>query len=135
MQGNLTVCSRSLFLFDEMDKLAPGLIEVLRPFLGSSWVVYGTNYRKAIFIFIRWGQLCSGHWCRNTCQRSQLSSLIPWSHSRILFPPRAHLGSPPKSPVPSLVTPSFKVFNSPLTFLKPGFSLFILIFFVALLLG
>lgn len=60
VQGNLTACSRSLFLFDEMDKLAPGLIEVLRPFLGSSWVVYGTNYRKAIFIFIRWGRLCSG---------------------------------------------------------------------------
>ncbi|XP_025790666.1 prosalusin isoform X1 [Puma concolor] len=37
-----------------MDKLAPGLMEVLRPFLGSSWVVFGTNYRKAIFIFIRW---------------------------------------------------------------------------------
>ncbi|KAF6328291.1 torsin family 2 member A [Rhinolophus ferrumequinum] len=52
VQGNLTVCGRSLFLFDEMDKLAPGLMEVLRPFLGSSWVVYGTNYRKAIFIFI-----------------------------------------------------------------------------------
>ncbi|KAM5259039.1 prosalusin isoform 1-T1 [Hipposideros larvatus] len=52
VQGNLTVCGRSLFLFDEVDKLAPGLMEVLRPFLGSSWVVYGTNYRKAIFIFI-----------------------------------------------------------------------------------
>lgn len=55
VQGNLTTCGRSLFLFDEMDKLTPGLMEVLRPFLGSSWVVYGTNYRKAIFIFIRWG--------------------------------------------------------------------------------
>ncbi|XP_045879283.1 prosalusin isoform X1 [Meles meles] len=52
VQGNLTACSRSLFLFDEMDKLAPGLMEVLLPFLGSSWVVFGTNYRKAIFIFI-----------------------------------------------------------------------------------
>ncbi|KAL0606417.1 Torsin-2A [Plecturocebus cupreus] len=52
VQGNLTVCGRSLFLFDEMDKMPPGLMEVLRPFLGSSWVVYGTNYRKAIFIFI-----------------------------------------------------------------------------------
>ncbi|XP_007528911.2 prosalusin isoform X1 [Erinaceus europaeus] len=52
VQGNLTACGRSLFLFDEMDELAPGLMEVLRPFLGSSWVVYGTNYRKAIFIFI-----------------------------------------------------------------------------------
>lgn len=59
VQGNLTACSRSLFLFDEMDKLAPGLMEVLLPFLGSSWVVFGTNYRKAIFIFIRWAQLCS----------------------------------------------------------------------------
>uniref|UniRef100_A0A2K5P2U8 Torsin family 2 member A n=1 Tax=Cercocebus atys TaxID=9531 RepID=A0A2K5P2U8_CERAT len=55
VQGNLTACGRSLFLFDEMDKMPPGLMEVLRPFLGSSWVVYGTNYRKAIFIFIRWG--------------------------------------------------------------------------------
>lgn len=55
VQGNLTACGRSLFLFDEMDELAPGLMEVLRPFLGPSWVVYGTNYRKAIFIFIRWG--------------------------------------------------------------------------------
>lgn len=55
VQGNLTVCGRSLFLFDEMDKLTPGLMEVLQPFLGPSWVVYGTNYRKAIFIFIRWG--------------------------------------------------------------------------------
>lgn len=125
MQGNLTACSRSLFLFDEMDKLAPGLIEVLRPFLGSSWVVYGTNYRKAIFIFIRWGQLCSGHWCRNTCQRSQLSSLVPWQNT---VPPQGPFGFPPKVPMPSLVTPSFKVFDSPLTFSKPGFSLLILIF-------
>ncbi|KAL2782093.1 prosalusin isoform c precursor, partial [Daubentonia madagascariensis] len=60
VQGNLTACGRSLFLFDEMDKMPPGLMEVLRPFLGSSWVVYGTNYRKAIFIFIRW-LLALGH--------------------------------------------------------------------------
>ncbi|XP_042130793.1 prosalusin isoform X3 [Peromyscus maniculatus bairdii] len=52
VQGNLTACGRSLFLFDEMDKLPPGLMEVLQPFLGPSWVVYGTNYRKAMFIFI-----------------------------------------------------------------------------------
>uniref|UniRef100_A0A4X2KWX7 Torsin family 2 member A n=1 Tax=Vombatus ursinus TaxID=29139 RepID=A0A4X2KWX7_VOMUR len=52
--GNLTTCGRSLFLFDEVDKMHPGLLGVLRPFLGPSWVVYGTNYRKAIFIFLRW---------------------------------------------------------------------------------
>ncbi|XP_016283547.1 prosalusin isoform X3 [Monodelphis domestica] len=51
--GNLTACGRSLFLFDEVDKMHPGLLGVLRPFLGPSWVVYGTNYRKAIFIFLR----------------------------------------------------------------------------------
>ncbi|KAM3825421.1 prosalusin [Vipera latastei] len=52
IEGNLTQCSRSLFLFDEMDDLHPGLIEVIAPFLGPSWVVFGTNYRKAIFVFI-----------------------------------------------------------------------------------
>ncbi|XP_069465234.1 prosalusin isoform X2 [Ambystoma mexicanum] len=35
-----------------MDKMPPGLIDVIAPFLGPSWVVYGTNYRKAIFLFI-----------------------------------------------------------------------------------
>ncbi|XP_060106415.1 prosalusin isoform X2 [Heteronotia binoei] len=35
-----------------MDKMHPGLIDVILPFLGPSWVMYGTNYRKAIFIFI-----------------------------------------------------------------------------------
>lgn len=53
IQGNLTNCGRSAFLFDEMDKMHPGLIDVIIPFLGPSWVVYGTNYRKAIFIFVR----------------------------------------------------------------------------------
>ncbi|XP_042334774.1 prosalusin [Sceloporus undulatus] len=52
IQGNLTLCSRSVFLFDEMDKMPPGLIDAIVPFLGPSWVVFGTNYRKAIFIFI-----------------------------------------------------------------------------------
>ncbi|XP_053138048.1 prosalusin isoform X2 [Hemicordylus capensis] len=52
IQGNLTRCGRSVFLFDEMDKMHPGLIDVIIPFLGQSWVVFGTNYRKAIFIFI-----------------------------------------------------------------------------------
>ncbi|NWW84190.1 TOR2A protein, partial [Rhynochetos jubatus] len=52
IQGNLTNCGRSAFLFDEMDKMHPGLIDVIIPFLGPSWVVYGTNYRKAIFVFV-----------------------------------------------------------------------------------
>ncbi|MGH0137902.1 UNVERIFIED_CONTAM: hypothetical protein FKN15_028729 [Acipenser sinensis] len=52
VEGNLTACARSVFVFDEMDKMPPGLIDVLVPFLGSSHVVYQTNYRKAIYVFI-----------------------------------------------------------------------------------
>lgn len=52
VQGNLTECARSVFLFDEMEKMPPGLIDVLEPFLGPSHVVFRTNYRKAIYIFI-----------------------------------------------------------------------------------
>lgn len=53
VQGNVTECARSVFIFDEMDKMAPGLLDVLEPFLGPSHVVFRTNYRKAIYIFIR----------------------------------------------------------------------------------
>ncbi|XP_068167431.1 prosalusin [Antennarius striatus] len=52
VQGNLTKCARSVFMFDEMEKMAPGIIDVLEPFLGPSHVVFRTNYRKAIYIFI-----------------------------------------------------------------------------------
>lgn len=52
MQGNLTECARSIFFFDEMEKMPPGLIDVLEPFLGPSHVMFGTNYRKAIYVFI-----------------------------------------------------------------------------------
>ncbi|XP_018105050.1 torsin-2A-like isoform X2 [Xenopus laevis] len=52
IQGNLTACCRSLFVFEEMDKMHSGLIDAIVPFLGTSWVVYGSNYRKAIFLFI-----------------------------------------------------------------------------------
>lgn len=52
VQGNLTECARSVFIFDEMEKMPPDLIDVLKPFLGPSHVVFRTNYRKAIYIFI-----------------------------------------------------------------------------------
>uniref|UniRef100_A0A3B1IBM5 Torsin n=1 Tax=Astyanax mexicanus TaxID=7994 RepID=A0A3B1IBM5_ASTMX len=52
VQGNLTACARSIFIFDEMEKMPTGLIDVLEPFLGPSHVVFQTNYRKAIYIFI-----------------------------------------------------------------------------------
>uniref|UniRef100_A0A4W3IP92 Torsin-2A n=1 Tax=Callorhinchus milii TaxID=7868 RepID=A0A4W3IP92_CALMI len=50
--GNLSECGRSVFIFDEMDKMHPGLIDAIKPFLGNSHVMFGTNYRKAMFIFV-----------------------------------------------------------------------------------
>ncbi|KAJ8285598.1 hypothetical protein GJAV_G00028660 [Gymnothorax javanicus] len=52
VEGNLTACPRSIFIFDEMERMPPGVIDVLVPFLGPSHVVFQTNYRKAIYIFI-----------------------------------------------------------------------------------
>lgn len=53
IESNLTTCARSIFIFDEMERMPPGLIDVIEPFLGPSHVVYQTNYRKAIYVFIR----------------------------------------------------------------------------------
>uniref|UniRef100_A0AAY5KE47 Torsin family 2 member A n=2 Tax=Esox lucius TaxID=8010 RepID=A0AAY5KE47_ESOLU len=52
LKGNLTACARSIFIFDEMEKMPPGVIDIVAPFLGPSHSVFGTNYRKAIYIFI-----------------------------------------------------------------------------------
>ncbi|XP_078282172.1 prosalusin [Rhinoraja longicauda] len=52
ISGNLSECSRSVFIFDEMDKMPPGLIDAIKPFLGYTHVMFGTDYRKAMFIFI-----------------------------------------------------------------------------------
>ncbi|XP_061752425.1 prosalusin isoform X4 [Nerophis ophidion] len=56
VQGNLTACARSVFIFDEMERMPRGLVDVLEPFLGPSHVVFGTNYRKALYVFIRRGR-------------------------------------------------------------------------------
>ncbi|KAG5261043.1 hypothetical protein AALO_G00299330 [Alosa alosa] len=52
IEGNLTTCARSIFIFDEMERMPSGLIDVLEPYLGPLHVVYQTNYRKAIYVFI-----------------------------------------------------------------------------------
>ncbi|XP_057289346.1 torsin-1A-like [Hydractinia symbiolongicarpus] len=45
-------CERSLFIFDEMDKMPIGLTDVLKPFLDFHVNIEGQNYRKNIFIFL-----------------------------------------------------------------------------------
>lgn len=46
-------CPQSLFIIDEMDKLHPGLIETIRPYIDVNANIGGTDYRQSIFIFLR----------------------------------------------------------------------------------
>ncbi|XP_035628388.1 torsin-1A-like isoform X2 [Oncorhynchus keta] len=52
IKGNVTNCPRSMFIFDKMDKMHPGLIDCIKPYLGYSEYLDGVSYRQAIFIFL-----------------------------------------------------------------------------------
>ena len=45
-------CGRSLFIFDEMDKMPAGLLDELKSFIDFHPHVEGVDYRKNIFIFL-----------------------------------------------------------------------------------
>ncbi|NXW10999.1 TOR1B protein, partial [Fregetta grallaria] len=52
IRGNVSACPHSVFIFDEMDKMHPGLIDAIKPFLDYYEQVDGVSYRQAIFIFL-----------------------------------------------------------------------------------
>ncbi|XP_040576430.1 torsin-1B isoform X2 [Lepeophtheirus salmonis] len=52
IKGNITICSRSVFVFDEIDKMPPHVIDGIKPFLDFHEDVDSIDCRKAIFIFI-----------------------------------------------------------------------------------
>ncbi|KAK3524596.1 hypothetical protein QTP70_029917 [Hemibagrus guttatus] len=52
IKGNVSACPRSMFIFDEMDKMHPGLIDSIKPYLDYYENLDGVSYRKAIFIFL-----------------------------------------------------------------------------------
>ncbi|XP_058549818.1 torsin-1B isoform X2 [Neofelis nebulosa] len=52
IRGNVSACASSVFIFDEMDKLHPGVIDAIKPFLDYYEQVDGVSYRKAIFMFL-----------------------------------------------------------------------------------
>ncbi|XP_053195475.1 torsin-1A-like [Scomber japonicus] len=52
IKGNVTNCGRSMFIFDEVDKMHPGVIDSIKPYLDYYNKVDGVSYRKAIFIFL-----------------------------------------------------------------------------------
>jgi len=44
---------RSMFIFDEMDKMQPKLIDTIKPFLDYNARVDGVSFHNALFIFLR----------------------------------------------------------------------------------
>nr|XP_060613612.1 torsin-1B [Anolis sagrei ordinatus] len=52
IRGNVSACARSVFIFDEMDKLHPGILDAIKPFLDYYDNIDGVSYRKAIFLFL-----------------------------------------------------------------------------------
>ncbi|XP_029301285.1 torsin-1A-like [Cottoperca gobio] len=52
IKGNISNCAQSMFIFDEMDKMHPGLIDSIKPYLDYYHKLDGVSYRKAIFIFL-----------------------------------------------------------------------------------
>ncbi|VDP50046.1 unnamed protein product [Soboliphyme baturini] len=52
VKGNVTRCERSLFIFDEVDKMAPGTLNAIKPFLDFHDKIDGADFRKSIFIFL-----------------------------------------------------------------------------------
>ncbi|XP_044309057.1 torsin-1A-like [Varanus komodoensis] len=52
IRGNVSNCARSIFIFDEMDKMHAGLIDSIKPYLDYYETLDGVSYQKAIFIFL-----------------------------------------------------------------------------------
>ncbi|XP_028829598.1 torsin family 1 isoform X2 [Denticeps clupeoides] len=52
VKGNVSNCGRSMFIFDEMDKMQTGLIDSIKPYLDYYEQLDGVSYRKAIFILL-----------------------------------------------------------------------------------
>lgn len=46
-------CERSMFVFDEVEKMDPGLLDIIKPYLDYYNNLDGVSYRKSIFIFLR----------------------------------------------------------------------------------
>lgn len=54
IKGNVSRCAHSMFVFDEVDKIHPGLIDSIHPYLDHHNQLEGVSYKNTIFIFLRW---------------------------------------------------------------------------------
>ncbi|XP_076446052.1 torsin-1A-like isoform X2 [Babylonia areolata] len=52
IEEHVKKCPRSLFIFDEIDKMPRGLIDIIKPYLDHHTQLNGVDYRQAIFMFL-----------------------------------------------------------------------------------
>ncbi|VDN40441.1 unnamed protein product [Dibothriocephalus latus] len=52
VRNAVSSCGVSIFVFDEVHKMPPGVLNALVPFLGFSQSIDGVDYRRSIFIFL-----------------------------------------------------------------------------------
>jgi hypothetical protein len=45
IRGNVTQCARSLFVFDEVDKMPKGVLDAVKPFLDYHEQIDGIDFR------------------------------------------------------------------------------------------
>lgn len=48
----VTKCPKSIFIFDEVDKMPAGILESISPLLDHHENINGINFRQAVFIFL-----------------------------------------------------------------------------------
>ncbi len=53
IKGNVTNCAKSLFIFDEMEAISEGFMDVLSPFLDFHPRIDGTDFRCVLLIVIK----------------------------------------------------------------------------------
>ncbi|XP_048772495.1 torsin-1A-like isoform X2 [Ostrea edulis] len=52
VENSVKECAQSLFIFDEIDKMPPGIIDTLKPYLDYYEQLAGVDYRNAMFLFL-----------------------------------------------------------------------------------
>ena len=50
VRGNVSRCEDSLFIIDEVDKMPPGVLDGLKPYMDFHTTVDGVDFRRATFI-------------------------------------------------------------------------------------
>ena len=50
IRGNVSKCERSMFIFDEIDKMPLGMIDGIKPFIDYHEAIDGVDFRQVFII-------------------------------------------------------------------------------------